>query len=78
MGQGRECRAQCLDFVARVAREDASAESGAHAVDVVRVLEAGERSMREQGRTHPVRATPPDPAAVAVDGAPDRPSIGAA
>jgi predicted dehydrogenase len=42
-------RAQCLDFVARVARGDAGSDSGAHAVDVVRVLEAGERSMRRAG-----------------------------
>jgi predicted dehydrogenase len=71
-------RAQCLDFVARVAGEDTSAESGAHAVDVVRVLEAGERSMREQGRPHPVRSTPPDSAAVPVDGSGDRASFEAA
>jgi predicted dehydrogenase len=42
-------RAQCLDFVTRVARGDASGSAGAHAVDVVRVLEACERSMRQGG-----------------------------
>jgi predicted dehydrogenase len=47
-------QAQCVDFVARVACGDASSESGAHAVDVVRVLEAGERSMRLAGCAQPV------------------------
>ena len=47
-------RAQCVDFVARVARSDASSDGGAHAVDVVRVLEAGERSMRQAGAAQPV------------------------
>jgi predicted dehydrogenase len=47
-------RAQCVDFVARVARSDASSDGGAHAVDVVRVLEAGERSMRQAGTAQPV------------------------
>ncbi len=39
-------RAQCLEFIASVARGDARAGNGAHAADVVAVLEAGERSMR--------------------------------
>jgi predicted dehydrogenase len=38
--------AQCLDFVGCVARGDAGGGNGAHAADVVRVLEAGERSMQ--------------------------------
>lgn len=38
--------AQCLDFVTAVARGDAGAGNGAHATDVVRVLEAGERAMQ--------------------------------
>jgi predicted dehydrogenase len=46
-------RAQCLDFVACVGRGDAGGGSGAHAVDVVRALEAGERSMRRQGTAAP-------------------------
>jgi predicted dehydrogenase len=37
---------QCRDFAARVARNDARGGNGAHAVEVVAVLEAGERSMR--------------------------------
>ncbi|HXU00479.1 MAG TPA: Gfo/Idh/MocA family oxidoreductase [Polyangia bacterium] len=39
-------RAQCIDFAAAVARGDARSGNGAHAVEVVAVLEAGERSMR--------------------------------
>jgi len=39
--------AQCLDFVSAVSRGDAGAGNGAHAADVVRVLEAGERSMQQ-------------------------------
>ena len=53
---------------ARVARGDASTDGGAHAVDVVRVLEAGERSMRQAGAAQPVgrdgrvgRGDPPAP-----------------
>jgi predicted dehydrogenase len=46
--------AQCLDFVVRVARGDANSEGDAHAVDVVRVLEAGERSMRQGGTAQPI------------------------
>jgi len=46
--------AQCLDFVASVARGDAAGGNAAHAVGVVRVLEAGERSMRQQGAPQPV------------------------
>ena len=41
--------AQCRDFLACVARGDVSGGNGAHAVDVVAVLEAGERSMRRGG-----------------------------
>jgi predicted dehydrogenase len=41
--------AQCLHFVAGVARGDPSAGNGAHALAVVRVLEAGTRSMRAGG-----------------------------
>jgi len=52
-------RAQCLQFVASVARGDARAGNGSHAVDVVAVLEAGERSMRCGGAAQ----------RVAVDGA---------
>jgi hypothetical protein len=37
-----------------VARGDASGGQGAHAVDVVAVLEAGERSMRRGGAPQPV------------------------
>jgi predicted dehydrogenase len=54
--RGDALRAQCLDFVARVARGDARGDDGAHGVDVVRVLEAGERSMQEEGRVQPVDA----------------------
>jgi len=46
--------AQCRDFLACVARGDASRGNGAHAVDVVAVLEAGERSMRRGGTPQPV------------------------
>jgi predicted dehydrogenase len=54
-GDGRDpLMAQCLDFMARVARGDAAGGNGAHAVDVVRVLEAGERSMRQAGAPQPV------------------------
>jgi predicted dehydrogenase len=56
--------AQCLDFVARVARGDANDGDGAHAVDVVRVLEAGERSMRQQGAPQPVTAAGSGPVAI--------------
>jgi predicted dehydrogenase len=41
--------AQCLHFVASVARGDLSAGNSAHALAVVRVLEAGTRSMRAGG-----------------------------
>lgn len=41
--------AQCLHFVAGVARGDPSAGNSAHALAVVRVLEAGTRSMRAGG-----------------------------
>jgi predicted dehydrogenase len=41
--------AQCLHFVAGVARGDPSAGNSAHALAVVRVLEAGTRSMRVGG-----------------------------
>jgi predicted dehydrogenase len=41
--------AQCLHFAAGVARGDPSAGNGAHALAVVRVLEAGTRSMRAGG-----------------------------
>jgi predicted dehydrogenase len=41
--------AQCLHFIASVARGDPSAGNGAHALAVVRVLEAGTRSMRAGG-----------------------------
>jgi predicted dehydrogenase len=47
---------QCLDFVACVTRGAAGHDNGAHAVDVVSVLEAGEQSMRRQGTPHPVAA----------------------
>jgi len=46
--------AQCRDFLACVARGDASGSHGTHAVDVVAVLEAGERSMRRGGAPQPV------------------------
>jgi predicted dehydrogenase len=39
--------AQCLDFADCVARGDARGGNGTHAADVVRILEAGERSMRQ-------------------------------
>jgi hypothetical protein len=41
--------AQCATFVSRVLRNDVRADGAAHAVDVVRVLAAGARSMREAG-----------------------------
>ena len=41
--------AQCRHFVAGVARGDTGAGNGAHALAVVRVLEAGARSMRAGG-----------------------------
>ena len=41
--------AQCRHFVASVARGDTAAGNGAHALAVVRVLEAGARSMRAGG-----------------------------
>jgi predicted dehydrogenase len=41
--------AQCRHFVSSVARGDTSAGNGAHALAVVRVLEAGARSMRAGG-----------------------------
>src|SRR4029453_7593327 len=47
-------RAQCLDFVAAVKAGDARGGNGAHAVEVVAVLEAGERSMRCGGAPQPV------------------------
>jgi predicted dehydrogenase len=47
-------RAQCLDFVGRIVRRDAHADNGAHGVDVVAVLEAGERSMRHGGASLPI------------------------
>ena len=46
--------AQCREFLACVAQGDASGDNGAHAVDVVAVLEAGERSMRRGGTPQPV------------------------
>jgi predicted dehydrogenase len=47
-------RAQCRDFVASVTRSDVRGGNGAHAVEVVAVLEAGERSMRRGGTPQPV------------------------
>jgi len=47
-------RAQCMDFAASVARGDARVGNGAHAVDVVAVLEAADRSMRRNGMPQPV------------------------
>ncbi|HEY7371476.1 MAG TPA: Gfo/Idh/MocA family oxidoreductase [Polyangia bacterium] len=47
-------RAQCLDFAARAASGDDGGDDGSHAVDVVRVLESGQRSMRQQGKPQPV------------------------
>jgi len=47
-------RAQCLDFAASVARGDTCRGNGAHAVEVVAVLEAGARSMRCGGTPQPV------------------------
>jgi predicted dehydrogenase len=41
--------AQCLHFVSGVARGDVSAGNAAHALAVVRVLEAGARSMQQGG-----------------------------
>jgi predicted dehydrogenase len=41
--------AQCRHFAACVARNDRNGGNGAHAADVARVLEAGERSMRGGG-----------------------------
>jgi predicted dehydrogenase len=41
--------AQCGHFAASVARRDRHSGNGAHATDVARVLEAGERSMRNGG-----------------------------
>jgi predicted dehydrogenase len=60
--------AQCREFVKSVAHGETAGGNGAHAVDVVRVLEAGERSMRAQGTPHalPAPSSPsvarPDPA----------------
>jgi predicted dehydrogenase len=45
--------AQCRQFVAGVSRDDPTAGNGAHALAVVRVLEAGSQSMRAGGA--PVR-----------------------
>jgi predicted dehydrogenase len=74
-------RAQCLDFAACVAGGDAAGDNGAHAVDVVRVLEAGERSMRQHGSPQPVgagaRVAGPDPSGTAAP-APARASFEAA
>jgi predicted dehydrogenase len=53
--------AQCRGFVTAAARGDAAGGDGAHAVDVVRVLEAGERSMRQQGAAQAI-VTIADPA----------------
>ncbi|HMF40982.1 MAG TPA: Gfo/Idh/MocA family oxidoreductase [Polyangia bacterium] len=47
-------RAQCLDFATRAADPDAAGGDGGHALDVVRVLEAGQRSMRQRGAPQPV------------------------
>ena len=47
--------AQCRDFVRCVERRDAAAGNGAHAVEVARVLEAGERSMRDGGAAQALR-----------------------
>jgi predicted dehydrogenase len=41
--------AECRHFAACVARDDGRGGNGAHAVEVARVLEAGERSMRSGG-----------------------------
>jgi len=46
--------AQCIDFAANVARGDARAGNGAHAVDVVAVLEAAHASMLRDGTPQPV------------------------
>jgi len=55
--------AQCREFLACVAQGDASDGNGAHAVDVVAVLEAGERSMRRGGTPQPLVALDASPAA---------------
>jgi len=41
--------AQCAHFLSCVRRSDASGGNAAHALAVVRVLEAGARSMRARG-----------------------------
>jgi predicted dehydrogenase len=49
--------AQCRSFVACVARRDIRGGNGRHAAEVASVLEAGERSMRDEGVVQLVRAT---------------------
>jgi len=49
--------AQCRTFVACVARRDIRGGNGRHAAEVAMVLEAGERSMRDEGVVQLVRAT---------------------
>jgi predicted dehydrogenase len=59
-------RAQCAAFASCVARDDDRGVDGAHAVDVVAVLEAGEHSMRRNGAPQPV-VREPAPAAACRD-----------
>jgi predicted dehydrogenase len=47
-------RAQCLDFAVRAASDHHGGDDGGHALDVVRVLEDGQRSMRQHGKPQPV------------------------
>jgi predicted dehydrogenase len=54
--------AQCRHFFASVARGDAAAGNGPHALDVVRVLEAGARSMQCGGIPVAAMSAPPEAA----------------
>jgi predicted dehydrogenase len=49
VGDGNPLRAQCQHFLSCVAQGDTGGGNGDHALSVVRVLEAGARSMRLDG-----------------------------
>jgi hypothetical protein len=49
IARGDALQGQCFQFISAVARRDLSSSNREHALDVVRVLEAGAASIRSGG-----------------------------
>ncbi|HXU64806.1 MAG TPA: Gfo/Idh/MocA family oxidoreductase [Polyangia bacterium] len=56
IGGGDALRGQCVQFISAVSRQDLSSSNREHALDVVKVLEAGAESMRRGGAPADVAA----------------------